>query len=550
MYQSLVRNEKGIVENRPSAYKPSELAKKRIQQAAGYIQDGHRNLTKVYRELNDRSVIEYLYDCRQAFNSYVPPRSSDPDVSWRAQTVRPITRNRLISIAAHITANLIYPTPFAQNDQDQEDRGAALVMKDLIEWTIENSQYEREYLHAIIGALVSPAVVMETGFAKHMRTIRELHDNGEITTKEVVDEVLSGFYTSSVAIDEILISNPWEKDIQKQDFVARRQYITYTQASNIAGEHPDFKHVQPGVNVLYAPAEDAFFMDMDGETESYQVERIRLYIRKLDLELEFMNGVLVSDPNQPMRRLDKKYPFAKSGFEPIDEGRFFYYKSAADKIGQDQELVNTLYNMVIDGSFMSLMPPTVLYGSEEVDSSIMIPGSINMFNEDTKIDTLNVRSDLRGGLQAIDMVERNINESTQDPQRSGIHGGGEMTASQAMTLEKNAQIGLDLFGKMIEYLVEDLGSLMVSDIMQHYTVAESIEALSEGGRIKYRNFLLPQNSAKGRKKSKEIKFTDEFDVPDEDVDEETLKDMSFDVLEEEGGLDSNCLLYTSPSPRD
>lgn len=546
MYHELRLNRKGEEAHAASSFKPSEKVKEVTKMARELVMQGQQNLDRVYRELGDRTVTQTLFDSRRAFNSDMPPRSDDPDMSWRAQTYRPITRARLISIAAHVTANLLYPSTFAQNSNDKEDRAAAEVAKTLIEWTIENSDYERQFVNAVLSALVAPAMIMEVGFAKVMRKIRKKLDDGTISIKEAVDEVYSGFYTEIVPVDELLIANPWENDIQKQQFVARVKKISYGEARALFGSSENFSYVIAGQNHLYSATSDAFFMDVPSDLEGQMVEYIRVYDRLNDYQLDFCGGILVSDPDQCNTRIDKMYPFAKSGYEPIDEGRFFYYKSAADKIAGDQELINTLYNMVMDGEFLRLMPPSILYGHEEVDSSVMVPGAVTSFrNNETKLEPINIRSDLRGGIEAINLAERSANESTQDPFLSGTPlSGPERTSREIMNTQKNAEIQLGLFSKMIGFMVEDLGKLMLSDIMQHYTVAQAMDTLAEGGRMEFRNFILPKNTAKGRKQTKRVEFSEDMLTMPDEIDYEKSKEISFNILQEEGGdLKNDVKLY-------
>lgn len=533
-------NKKQIKET-PSLFIPDEETKNATALALKDFQFGYNNFNRTRREFNDRSLQSEIDVNQRAFNSYVPPKSEDPDESWRAQTVRPVTRNKLISIAAHVTAAVLYPATFAQDSNDEEDKLAGEVMRDLIEWNIDNSDYKKTFLNAVITALVDPAVIVETKFAEVKRMVKEIKADGSWTAKEVVDDVLSGFQISVVPCNEILISNIREPNIQKQRFVIRNRYIDYEEAKVVWGKAENFKYVLPGVRCVFDPATRGFYNIADDELKSYLVNEVTYYNRYLDLELVFINGILVTKPDQPNRRLDKLYPFAKSGYEPLNNGVFFYYKSAANKLGSDQDIVDTLYNMILDGSFLALMPPTALYGSEEFNSSVYIPGMVTSFRDpNTKLEAIGPRADLRAGMESIQMVERSMSESSQDNLRGGqTGGGGDRTAREVMLLEKNASIALGLFGKMIGFLVEDIGNLMVSDILQHMTVAQVSEIT---GDMKYRSFILPEKMVDGKTISKKIQFSSPADNPAPTTEEEYM-DKSFALLDTEGGPSAEKKIY-------
>lgn len=535
MYKELtIANNK--VQEQPSMYVPDQKTREVTSQVLKDYLYAVNEQGRSRREFNNRSLIQEINQNQKAFNSYIPPKSSDPDEEWRAQTVRPITRNKLISIAAHVTANIIYPNVFAQNDNDEEDKDAALVMRDLIEFNINNSNYSRSFIQAVISALVDPSVIMQSEYAHVMRKVRFMKESGAYEEKEILDEVLSGFSAYVIPCNELLIANFYEPDIQRQRFVIRNRYIDFEEARLIYGKHEQFKYVRPGVRAVYDRLNDTFYDVRDEELKDYLVNEVTYYNRSMDSQLSFLNGILVCAPDYPNPRNDKMYPFAKSGYEPLNNGQFFYFKSAANKLSSDQQLVDTLYNMILDGTFLQLMPPMALYGSEDINTSVIIPGAITSFNDpNTKLENIAPRSDLRAGLETIGMVERSISESSQDNLQMGVAQGGERTAREVVLLQQNAKTALGLFGKMVAFLVEDFGKLMVGDILQHMTVGE-IDQVTDG--MKYRSFLIPNKIDNGKAVTRKIEFTDKMLGADE-MSQEEVGDMSYDLLSREGGPNSD-----------
>lgn len=528
----------------PSQYKPSQEVKEVISMVRGDMQQGRRVLERSYKELNDRTVIEEMNLNQENFNSYVPPKSEDPDESWRAQTVRPVTRNKLISIAAHVTSNILYPNVFAQNKKDEEDKAAAQVMRDLIEWVIDNSEYSKKFIQAVLGALTDPVVVMKTEYAEVMRRVKEMKEDGSYTTKEIVDEIMSGFIYNIYPANEVYISNAYENNIQKQRFVATRRLIDYKEAEAKYGKHEDFKYVTPGTRNVFDVTTDSFYLQNDSDMLDYLVEEVVYYNRMLDLQLTFVNGVLMCDPAYPIQRNDKLYPFVSFGYEYLNNGNFFYYKSAANKLSSDQDLIDTMYNMVMDGTFLALMPPMALYGSEEINSSVTIPGVITSFQDpNSKLENIGPRSDIRGGLEAIGLIEKSMAESSQDDSRQGLAEPGERTAYEVAMLEKNAQTALGLFGKMVAFFVEDFGKLLIGDILQHLTVGEVTELTTVNGSMKFRSFLLENKQEKGRSVTRKIDFTDEYYNNEDGFTPEQMMDNSFKIMDEEGGINAKTKIY-------
>lgn len=531
-----------------STYNPSEEVKKAIQLMQDDFQHGHTIMHKPRQEFGGLSVIEYYNKGKRAFNSYVPPRSTHEDEAWRAQTVRPITRNKLISTAAHVTAAVLLPMVKAQNDQSEEDRDAALVMRDLIQWVVDNSDYEQEYLYGIIAALYSPATILESRYVEVLRTIKLRNERGEITKAQIIDELMSGFNMSVVPVDELYISNFYERNIQKQRFLIRRELVWYEDAKAEYGSHPDFRHVpNNGSRHFYVPEEDTFYNEQDHETIGQGlVEKITYYNRADDLKLVAIAGILVTAPDNPNPRIDKQYPYSKTFFEPFDEGKCFYGKHAADRMSNDQEVADTMYNMVLDAAYLSLMPPMAHYGQEEIGSAVVVPGAVTSLSPDSKLEAIKINSDIRAGMEALSMVERSIDQSSSDPIRSGQTPDRGATAYELSLVEKNAIITLGLFGKMIRALVEDYTDLLIGDILQHMSTAKSMETMSDGVKLKFQTFLLPDQVETGRTVTKKIQFSD--DLADE-LELKSPKDISFELYDKEmkDGKDDTLIYLVNPS---
>lgn len=528
--------EEGNITAPQSKYNPSDEVIAITEQVMEDFGSADKIRSQPYREFNDMSLVDRQSRDQMAFNTFEPSQSPDPDEEWRSTAVRPITRNKIISIAAHITGNLIFPNIFAQNDQDQEDKDAGLVMRDLIRWTGDQSEYERTFLYAVIAALVNPAVIIHTEFRKVMRKIKEKNEKGEIVPKKVVDEELSGFHDTLVPVDELWIENIYENDIQKQGFLHWRRVIDYSLAQVKYQDNDIFKEfVRPGIQILLGDDKRTFYEQYDDELGDRLVEEIIYYNRQLDLELIYVNGILLTDPNEPNPRLDKRYPFSKSGYELIDEGKFFYYKSSAFKTAPDADVVDVLYRMIIDGSYLDLMPALALFGDEIVDASVIKPGAITNFKStDSKLENINPKRDLNAGFNTLQKVENSMTESTQDPLQAGVAPPGKQTAFEIARLEQNARIQLGLFGKMIGFLVKDFGDLRLSDIIQHLTIGEVNELTGDTDALKFRSFLIPE---KGAEKTRKIVM--DMEVPEEPITEPEAMKRSFEIMEEEGGLESS-----------
>lgn len=536
-----ISKDNGLITSLVSAYKPDQKEKDRLKEilADFVISKGLRD--RPWAEFNDKTLIERQSEDQKTFNTYIEPKSTDPTEKWKSDAKRPIARNRIIAIAAHITKALIYPLVFAQNDQDEEDKGAGIVMRDLMEWASEMSNYVRTFFYAVIAALVNPAVIIHTEYAEHYKKIKEIDEKGGWKEKEILDETLSGFKDTVVPVDELFISDIYEHDIQKQGWLIWRRAIDWNIAYEKYGDKPNFKYVKRGLQVLFDEASDTFYEQFDENLRERLVEEIIYYNRTKDLQIVVLNGVMIDNPDQPNPRKDKLYPFGKSGYELVDEGKFFYYSSLAKNLFKDQEIINELYRMVIDAGKLQVAPPAVAYGSEAINSRIMIPNAITSFkNPEAKLEALNLGANINSGLSLIQLLEKSISESSQDVLQAGMSTPGQQTAFEISRLEQNAQIMLGMFAKMIGFLVRDFGYLRIGDIVQFITVGELEELVGGETKMKYKTILMPNKNIAGKNRTRKIVFNQEeiTDMPRNERGEM----LDWEGLRQEGGLDGDIEL--------
>lgn len=542
-------DEHGEVTNgTPSDYNPSEAIKTRTMEVIDDFGSSWNERERPFEEFNDVSLIDRINMDRQSFNQFVYSEPRDASEEWRSLAFRPIVRNKIITIAAHITATIIYPKIYAQNENDQDDRDCAEVMRDLMEWANERANYDNTFMQTVVNALVDPAAFVHTEYCKKFREIKErIEDNpddyqeqeeegGRVKwkTKKILDELYSGFQDSLVPCDEVYLGNFYEPVLQKQPFIIWRKVIDFpTAKAKYRGNDIFEKWVKPGVQYIYNDQGDLFYEVYDEDLRNRLVEEVIYYNREADLQLVFINGVLINDVDNPNPRKDKNYPFAATGYERFNS-RFFYWKSLAFKLAPDESVINTLYRMIIDGGYLQIMPPSVIFGSEEGSSDIIAPGVVttidNSDNPNATWQTLNTNNNLNAGLTILEKVESSVTESSVSDLQTGEAANGSQTAYEISRLEQNARVMFGQFAKMIGFLVRDFGYLRVGDILQFMTVAEVMELESPNGRLKFKNFVIPERKVNGKTVSRKIEFDGE--MPDEMTEEEKL-DKSFELLSEE-----------------
>lgn len=489
-------------------------------------------------EFNDLSLTTRDQYDQMSFNTYQPNNGEAwegaPQTAWRSRAIRPVVRNKCMSIAAHATARLIFPKVFAYNKQSDEQQEAAKVMEDLMEWSGEISNYPFTALMRVITAMSSPASIGYTEYGEVTRSVKREKKDGRWIEERIRDEAYPCFMDTVVPVDQLYIENFYEPDIQRQGFLIWRKVYSYSEAqAKYNGVYENFKYVRPGVQTIYDDANRTFYYVYDPNMRQEDVEEIVYWNKNLDLKIIKVNGVMLTEHDNPNPRQDKLYPFDKFGYEPINN-RFFYYKSLAFKLQHDAEIVNTLYQMVIDGTYLAIFKPMVAVGGEIIASDVIVPGAVTTLSDpNASLNAINVGSDLKSGLETLGVVEQSINESSQEPlQQGNPDNTGAQTAYEISRLEQNANTVLGLFLQMIAKHVRDFGKLRLGDIIQYLTLPEVVDITGEPEMV-YKTFFL-KAPVKGAGKNRKIEFNSE--IPDE-MTSEAYKDASYDVKQEEQDKD-------------
>ena len=526
-----------------SLYKPTDEEMMVREMIVKHFTYGDLNMRKPRREFNDLSLLVRAQIDRMSFNSYQPndgdPLEGNVSLAWKSNAMRPTARNKVISIAAHATARMLFPKVFAWDEESEDEEDAAQVMEDLMEWSGQQSNYPQTGLYATINSLVEPASIVYTDYSETYRRIKsEKGPDGKWVWKEVLDDTLSGFQDAIVPVDELYIENFYEHDIQKQGWLIWRRVQSYSFLEAKYGHLPNFQYVKPGVQIIFDDANRLFYEVYDSNLRQQMGEEVIYWNRTNDLKLIMVNGVLLTPHDNPNPRQDKLYPFVKFGYELIDGGRFFYYKSLVFKMGQDAKVINTLYQMIMDGTYLQLFPPMVNRGGEIIGSDVLIPGAITTLSSpDADMRPLTTNNNIGAGITALGQVEASINETSQDTWMSGANmQRGRQPAYVASIIQQNANTLLGLFIQMISLFVQNFGKLRMGDILQYMTIVD-VQNIEDNGELVFKAFLLHNKETEGKKVTKKIQFDQSVPESGDELQE------SYKTLEQSGGLKANHELW-------
>lgn len=523
-----------------SAYQPSlEVRDLTIQVKKDY-HEGVRILQNSWVELNDRSIIEDANRGQMMFNAYVDTSIEDSNEAWKWRGTRSMARNKGIAMHAQLTANYLLPLFIAQNENDEIDRDFSEVMRDIIEWMAQptNSDYQSSFLQIAFGMMYNPVTYLGAEYCEVYQKIKEKTKDGKYETKEVLDEVLSGFKAPIWSSSQILITNAYERNIQRQRAIIKRRWAEYEELEAKYGDHENWVFVQKGIKSIYNENDGLFYDIKDDDHPNLVAEETYLH-RREDLEVCFVNGVYLGDKDvnaNPIKHRDNrgapKYNVVPFGYMRIGE-HFFYYKSMMNALGWDNMAYDAMSEIVFNRAVLENEMPVAVSGSDKVDSSVIFPNAVVAFEDkDTRVTPLLPSSNIVAGFNSLRETEKSMSEGSVNETLSGQLPDSSQKAFNVAQAQANAKKLIGAVGKSLAESMILYGDLMKDIAINHITIPQVEELTGGRMKMKYKTFLL-ENKKNGKKMGDNIIKFDESLIGLEMTDDEKME-RDLELVEESG----------------
>ena len=541
-----------IHKNTPlSAYQPSQDVIDFTKAVKDDYNEGVRIINQTWVELNDRSIIDDENRGQSMFNAFVDTSVEDIHEAWKWRGTRSMARNKGIAMHAQLTANYLLPLFMAQNDEDELDRDMSEIMRDMIEWMAQpsNSNYQSSFLQVVFGMMTNPVTFLGAEYNEIMQTIKEKKQDGTFEVREIMDEVLSGFQANIWSSTQVLITNAYERNIQKQKSIIKRRYVDKKELEAKWGDHENWNFVTPGVKSIYSE-EEGLFYDVYDDDHRYLVAEETYMNRREDVEVTFINGIYFGSSDievNPMKHRDNrgapKYNVTPFGYSRIGN-HFFYYKSMMNALQWDNMLYDAMSEVVMNRSLLEVEMPIAISGSDKVDSEVVFPGAVASFEDkDTKVTPLLPPSNLGAGYSALEATQQSIEEGSVNDTISGDLPEASQKAFNVAQAQANARKLIGGVGKSLAESVIQYGDLMKDIAINHITVPEVDQLVGGQMKLKYRQFVLPDKESGGRVANRAIKFDESLiglELTDKEREERELK------LLEKMGDNKDSIAWVNP----
>lgn len=493
------------------------------------------------QEFNDLSTLQRDQVDFMAFNTYQPNNGmnnpGDTVNGWRSNAIKPIERNKVISMAGHMADRLGFLKMEASDDDNDPVFDASMVINSQMDWVRSHFYPEEWWLHAVMQSSVSPAAIVHQEYRNVYRKVKTKKVKDKWEYEDRLDESMSGFVATIVPTDQLFIDNIFEKDIQKQRFIIWRSVKSHSQLEAKYKGKKNWDKVKQGLQFLFSSPNNAFYFAYDPNLQGVLGEEVIYWTKDNGgSKVTMVNGIIIGEADEKNPREDGLYPFAK-WYNSWIRDNFFYGKSTVFAVSHDANIINTLYPVLVDGAILDTMKPMGYVGKDVIGSDVIVPGMTTAMR-DPASKLMPLLPSMQSGnlMQTIKQVEESIDETADTTLIP--RGSPHITAYLTSALEQQQARALAPFVSELVGASLQLTRLVLGDILQYCTVGDIDKSQGAEPALKYKSFLTDIKDGKSKAKKRKIQYAS---LPDTMTEDEQLKE-SFDLLEEQGGMNSDIEL--------
>jgi hypothetical protein len=481
------------------AYIPTHAEQEDYEDVLRDVIKGRTIIQKSYNQFNGRTLYDCIDDWTKRWNGYLPIAPAlNQD---RSKMFFNFTRNLVISYLSKVALQLPDIKVIALNKKNGTDNHQmAEALNDLNDYSNLEENAQSKFLASVLEAATKGTVIKYEGYLRHEQDgeIPESYDpnTGDIKTKKEKRVIFDNCYQDLVPIEDFYIANPYQPDVQKQPFIIWKTITTYSEAKQEFGNYPKFKFVKAG-NYTMASEPTTFYRNaLATELQSHQVEIFRYYNRSKNKHVILVNGVPLYSGIFPW--IDGKYPFAKGWHEPFGND-FFWGYSFIQKIMNEQDLINTLFNMMVDKTYGSLMPFGLSSDLDDLaEDTVLEPNKIRKVG-----DINNWRFETLPGVQQGEeaMLQNAMSFIRENSSIEGGHAaspqGGKVSMRQAVLKQQEVMAKLGFTINYLEDFERDRTELRISHILQFYSIPRIEKVTGKDGKemeqLTYKEIVLPNS---------------------------------------------------------
>lgn len=452
-----------------TTFVPSQKEQQLVSEVVDLFRQAQSSRDRNFQFFDGLNLIDYINDSVLRFNTNVDERDGIED--WQAGVHDGFTRNKVLAILGKVMEVL----PIAQFvGRGDEDTLRASILSDLYEFVEDIDDYEEFMTHLLLESIVKGTGIGYEDIIYQEKTFRDVEGIGDEITITPHKEKITKITSSIVPLEEFYPSSVSIRKIKDMPYCFWRKVLPYSVFMSMFGNYRKSQLVSHKQS--YHDSENRpYYIDfIDSNIPDGTVEVIRFYDKMNDQFVIIANGIWLNPLGQeevsPMPWNHKELPFWEVKFDFF--GDFFYGKSLPNRLQSMQDVLNTLTNMLLDQSFLTIFPPLLTNGFDDIEDDYLRPG------RRTPVDTQGLP--INQAFQVLDMktptgwhqyileyTRQVMEEGSLDKVSQGVAGAGDRTTAQEIRVAASGVAAmLQMFARMINNGIKRKAFLKASNIIQ------------------------------------------------------------------------------------
>lgn len=488
-------------------YRPTEAEEDVLALLQSNWTHAYQQKSRAWRQLRNLDVDTFMQRLRDHYNGYV--EDLDIEQEWRSNIFKRKSRQKVLAVVASFVSSGLGVEITAQDLEQRLDQAMSGAVMDIYDWSLEREDFQYTFLKFLVELVVTGTAHLQEEIVWKEREVKEITDidfeTGKIKTEKKTRTIFKGCKSSFVPSTEIYIGDVWTHDIQDQPYLFRRQITTYQSAEEEFGKYDNWEYVQPGHTNFFSDSDDWNEND-DDDSDENNVEVLRYWNKQDDSYHLVVNGVLLTDPDNPIPYPHKNYPMVKTVFETFADSRFYWGDSLVNKNYDEQEMSNKLTNMFMDATMLQTFPPLITTNAEIAGQNVLVPGVQLTMDENDDFRTIPeiTKGFSNQGLNAIQALDSEIDRNSIDPLLSGQTPQGDPTATEVRAIVGSAERVRELNEQFIVHALIQLAHLRIPNLLWFVTHDDEYKKVVIDG-------VKTKNSGESGKRI--IKFVDAVEMP-------------------------------------
>lgn len=345
-------------------YKPSDYEVEQVAKTYQNFFEYRNERNGSHLHFQNETFEEYLKKSRLLFWNSIITESEDLR-SLDLEFALPFIRKEVLDFLGRITSMGIAP----QITGDGLGQYGVKVLQAMYKkWRLKSKDKVEKFWETLYG-IVNGTVCMYIGFDGKESSKRYLRQYDPETGKYSIEDkkvrMWNDVTTEIVPLEDMYLAKMWERNIQKQGKVIRKQDMSWDEFKAQFGHYKKSEHVFPGSRL---DESSLYFemLDTAGVIASDGVQVLRETDTDNDTHKIIANGILLNGLGEgnkttacsPIPFDHKSQPYVWALHEPIDE-KFAYGLSMPFKLQDPHKILNTSYTMLLERELRLIDPPII-----------------------------------------------------------------------------------------------------------------------------------------------------------------------------------------------